>query len=195
MPNYCDIILTLRSDSKIDLERFYKENYLDENQPLSFHKQVPVIDDINCDNVWGTKCDPLYVEVEDNIHTEQPNIIYFFQTPWSPPMLWLEEILNRTPNMTIEIEYSEQGCDFWGKKVYTNNSCIFSEEKSLGEYNWNRIDKTIIDNILCKFVPLSDDNDTLNEIIEELSLHTNYSDNIQFYLKEYINLGYNPLFK
>ena len=212
MPNYCDNILTLtvlcnNDDADSSLQTFYKENYGNEYQPLTFQHAAPVLDSQDNNSVWGTKWDAIQVEFVEESET---TYIYDFQTAWSPPIGWLQIVASKYPEIRFEIEFSEPGCDFWGKDIYENGVNIVSEESTLGEHNWIHANKVILESIVEKYrdVILSDnhshtdssddetnnqtnnqtnDDDIVETIIEEFALVDSYSENIYGYVSEFID--------
>lgn len=210
MPNYCDNTLRLTRNSNNDndndsLQKFYKENYGNEYQVLTFQHAAPVLDSQANDSVWGTKWDAIEVEFEEE---SENTCIYFFQTAWSPPVGWLQIVASKYPDIRFEIEFSEPGCDFWGKDVYENGVNIVSEESTLAEYNWIHANKVILESIVEKYrdviMPPADthnnqtedtreneneneDEDIVETILEEFALVDSYCDNIYGYVSDFID--------
>jgi len=199
MPNYCDNTLTLIVSSAPSLQTFYKENYGNEYQALTFQHAAPVLDSQENDSVWGTKWDAIQVEFVEESET---TYIYHFQTAWSPPVGWLQIVASKYPEIRFEIEFSEPGCDFWGKDVYENGVNIVSEESTLGEHNWIHANKVILESIVEKYRDViippanlssdlsnnqTDDDDIVDTIIDEFALVDSYSDNIYGYVSDFID--------
>jgi len=59
---------------------------------------------------WGTKWD---VKAEIVAHTNG-EIVYSFDSAWSPPVDWLEKVAQDYPELEFELEYEETGMGFEG---------------------------------------------------------------------------------
>lgn len=63
-------------------------------------------------NNWGTKwdaCEPYIDESEPQFFSVS------FESAWSPPCNWIEDIMHKYTNLEFELEYDEPGCCFAGK--------------------------------------------------------------------------------
>ena len=148
MPNICNNKLILDASNEL-LNKFWKENRLivdnkEENRFLSFTKSFPMPENEswfhwNVNN-WGTQWDTLdsdLLEIDrlnDNLDTKHTKLTYTFGTARSPPSIWLEKIATIYKDITFELEFSEPGEDFYGKKKYVNGELIEDEECPLSEY-------------------------------------------------------------
>ena len=155
MPNWCDNTLNISGELN-ELENFYLENrnYSNEdnkNEELDFYKSVPIpenifIGDLSLQerqtnpNNWydwnltnlGTKWN-----VSDAYYTKNENeIIYEFETAWSPPTSWLEKTANKYPNLIFKMKYCELGCGFAGELVL-HGSVIVKHETWDPNEKWN----------------------------------------------------------
>lgn len=198
MPNYCSNTLVLKASTKEDLITFYKENYESEPQSLSFNQAIPVpimtstVTDYY--NAWGTKWEPSDIEVYEDFDMldeseDLPRFGYVFYTAWSPPLPWLAHVAQRYPQIHFELEYSEPGCDVWGKIQYKNGQCILSLEKALSEYNWEHADKDTLGKIVDSYRDQLQQHpeyadDIVDSIVEEFRDKDSYNENIEDYIRE-----------
>ena len=202
MPNYCNCSLTLSVDDedpniKDILLNFYNNNKK-ENLLLSFSKEVPMPESESenwyqwCVENWGTKWEPLDVYVEENYENVlSPNLSYFFDTAWSPPLDWLSKVSGKYPKITFFIEYSEPGMDIYGESRYTNGELTYELSSPLSLYNWSKIDISKLDEIILKKLYTlkkdnEDDDDFIEDVIYEYS-DGEHIDNINDKVKERIN--------
>ena len=190
MPNYCHNTLTITSKSKQSLEEFYQKNYKDKRQPLSFEKLVPVIsceendmNQLDCSEMWGTKWDAMDFEITSLI---DDTLTYDFYTAWSPPTTWLEKVAALYPVLNFEMEYSENGNDFWGKQIYSEGLMEKEECESLGKRNWRLCDKEILKAVIEKNMDLiTKDNYPLriDIIVDDYAFEGDYHENIEPYVE------------
>lgn len=152
MPKYCFNTLFLESDSIETLQSFYKDNYKDDKQHISFDKLVPVkkendntSNQSECCELWGTKTDACFSTFA---YDNYERLTYEFSTIDSPPTTWLHKIAQLYPNICFLIEYSEIKNDFWGKQIYVEGLMIDEECESLGAHNWKLCDKTLLYKII-----------------------------------------------
>ena len=201
MPNYCTNTLVLEATHE-ELNKFYIENKLvdtvkNEYSYLSFAKSVPQPENNNDwynwnINNWGTKWDTCECECDqvdsvfENLGTDFTNLTYHFDTAWGPPSNWLERVAEKYKNIHFDLEYSEPGMDFWGKKEYDNGSFISSEEMPLGEHNWSFVDEDILKNIIGKYTnEINEENihEMTEEIFEEYVNEDQYLENIHGFIE------------
>jgi len=71
---------------------------------------------------WGTKWDASDVRVYRGHKPER--LIYVFSTAWSPPTPWMEYVAGKYPHLAFELQFSEGGCDFSGKRKFKNGVII-----------------------------------------------------------------------
>ena len=193
MPNYCYNTLQVKyTNDQLLLERFYLENKTDVEEALnraselSFEKAVPTKEhtvDWHSE-YWGTKWDAIHVEC----CKEDEQIIYYFETAWSPPCAWLDVVAAKYPRLRFVLEYSESGLDFWGKDVYENGVQIVNKSMDLSEYNWENVDKVKMLDIIEKHSqePVTEENiDELTDIIMgEYGNADMYYENIESKIRE-----------
>ena len=55
-------------------------------------------------------------KIEDILNETHTKLVYNFDTAWSPPSKWLETIASIYKDITFELEFSEPGLNFYGKK-------------------------------------------------------------------------------
>lgn len=85
---------------------------------------------------WGTKWD--LADVYTSIGTEE--ILYEFDTAWSPPTELIKHLLEKYPALRFLLEYAECGNDFWG--VLDTKEELFTEGDSqdvTGAPEWIRL--------------------------------------------------------
>jgi hypothetical protein len=201
MPNYCNNKLILVASNEL-LNKFWIENRLmvddkEENRFLSFTKSVPRPENESSFhwniNNWGTKWDTLdsdLLEIDqlnDSLEKKHTELTYNFDTAWSPPSKWLETIASIYKDITFELEYSEPGLNFYGKKKFVNGELIDDEECDLSEYNWSRVNMEILNKIVSNYHDvLTDDN--IEEIAREIYLdyecEDDHLENINIYIED-----------
>lgn len=122
------------------------------NEALSFHALFPVPEHVRClpyhsvgaksvcdllgiayetcgyswelDN-WGTKWGGVDVWLDE----DSPKLLrYNFNTPWSPPMPWLNKVAADWPELTFDLEYTEPGMGFRGSVRYEDGKLVFENE-------------------------------------------------------------------
>lgn len=124
MPNWCSNILTItpkdnKKNTLMELKAFYYENKgsIDgERQDLTFSSGVPLpkkngeLDYDKRNVMWGTKWEPTDVYYED----KGDELHYSFETAWSPPIEWVENVSKYYPNLMFNLEYEEPGMGLYG---------------------------------------------------------------------------------
>jgi len=80
---------------------------------------------------WGTKWDLSDKKDDEEIEVERYDncVIFSFQTAWSPPVEWCQFAVSKFPNVTLELEYVEEGCDCRGHEIFEGEKAF----KSLGK--------------------------------------------------------------
>lgn len=139
MPNYVYNQLTVIGTNK-DIEMFYNENKQDDEHELSFNMSVPEPKDCKwyewrCDN-WGCKWDASYINYSDGYYT--------FNTPWSPPINWLKTVSIKYPKLTFNIQYEDEGFDFFGTSIIKKGN-----EKEVEAYSYDDVLTYVIVNYGC----------------------------------------------
>ena len=205
MPNYCYNTLSVTSDNFEDIKLFFDSNKSINNQDnndnslLSFEKSVPkpeIEEDWYNWNIqnWGTKWDAIDVvinnESEEEFSLENTNeLIYTFSTAWGPALTWLETVSKKYPNLCFENEYFESGMDFYGKRIYSNGELSEDIEMNLSEYNWEKVDKELLLQVIKEKVNLDEEyelEDLVEEVVEDYGNNDEYLDNIHSYVEEEI---------
>ena len=124
---------------------------------IGIHPDVPVEDYViegwynaNCD-YWGCKWD---VEFDEDMWDMDDDdcMTGSFDTAWSPPVAFCNELFEKFPGITLmELTYEEGGCDFCGKTTYEryNDGQTHIEEESYPyekglyilqtDYFWSRL--------------------------------------------------------
>jgi len=124
MPNYCSNTLTMTAISN-KAKKLLKEYYAlveEETYPevlfQHFYPRPDMEDESirewNCEN-WGTKwdADDCSLEFEFELAGTNPKFIAEFQTAWSPPVAFYENM--KEVGFSIEATYNEPGMEFLGK--------------------------------------------------------------------------------
>jgi len=170
MPNYCNNRLILKGHS-FELDKFFNDNYENEEQCLSFNKLVRLPEEEK-DNWydwqstnWGTKWDSGYptYKKEANI------LIYEFDTAWSPPNEWFKSIYKKY-NIDMLLLYYEPGCNFSGCYEKSDNEFneIDFDTNEICKYHVEINIKNVIDNIMNEIID-STDITTLNELLNHVN--------------------------
>lgn len=73
---------------------------------------------------WGTK----WNTVDASLRDFSDHLFYTFHTAWSPPISAIQQLAEDYPELRIEIEYDEPGCDFWGRTVFVGGEITREEE-------------------------------------------------------------------
>ena len=204
MPNFCNNKLILVASNEL-LNKFWIENRLmvddkEENRFLSFTKSVPRPENESSFhwniNNWGTKWDTLDCnlievdEIDDILNENHTKLTYNFDTAWSPPSKWLETIASIYKDITFELEFSEPGLNFYGKKKFENGELIDDEECDLSEYNWSRVNMKILNKIVSNYHDvLTDDNieEIAREIYSDYECEDEHLENINIYIEDLLS--------
>ena len=122
MPNWCWNHLEVHGDEK-QLHEFVEKSTktigtsdLRSGDEFSFEGTLPRGDrkdwyDWSLNN-WGTKWDAC----EPNIcHNDIDYFAVSFESAWSPPITWIENIIKDFPNLSFTLEYEEPGMCFGGR--------------------------------------------------------------------------------
>lgn len=133
MPNWCNNVLQVLDDKKIDLKKDLNK-FKDETGDIDFQKILPCPEEFYkddrwynwCVNNWGTKwsCDGCSFS-EDGKSVS-------FSTAWSPPIGVVKE-LSKILDCDLRLIYSEPGMNFHGeyqvfKDGYISDDCYSLEE-------------------------------------------------------------------
>ena len=162
MPNWCSNILEIRGEES-EIERFYLENrrkrednemktsssesdcetdYEPDDEELSFEKSVPIGDDYNrAVTEWGTKWDV----GEVILNRTESELIYEFETAWSPPEQWLEKVASKYNTLEFDMESIERGMDFHVFYEFRNGEQI---KREFHEHNKFMMEKYGLDKVI-----------------------------------------------
>tara|TARA_Y100001938_G_scaffold149911_1_gene238677 strand:+ start:1208 stop:1756 length:549 start_codon:yes stop_codon:yes gene_type:complete len=128
MPNWCWNHLEVSGD-EIQLREFVEKSTINikENDEFSFEGTLPRGDRKDWYNWsienWGTKWDACEACINHN------DIDYFavsFETAWSPPIDWIENIMKNFPDLCFTLEYEEPGMCFGGK-LFAQHERVFED--------------------------------------------------------------------
>jgi len=117
MPNWCWNHLEVSGDEK-QLQEFVEKSTtnIETSDEFSFEGTLPRGDrkdwyNWSLDN-WGTKWDAC----EPNIcHNDIDYFAVSFETAWSPPIDWINNIMQDFPDLCFTLEYDEEGMCFGGR--------------------------------------------------------------------------------
>ena len=200
MPNWCfnQLKLTCSEDS---LKRFYEENKNnEEDQELDFLKSVPQPEHISSTNGdlssnelltipnwynWnlsnlGTKWNVRDAEYINN----NENIIYNFETAWSPPIPWVFKVSIKYSEITFELDYSEEAMGFAGLIEIKNGNVIKEIDKDPQEEIFKELKNEIIeiinnflkekDAVDIKDLDSNNNEELLEDIIDEIDTNLGF---------------------
>jgi len=95
--------------------------------PMTKEIQKKLLEKYGCDNWydwcvenWGTKWD---VEAE-LVDESEIYLRYEFDSAWSPPIDWLEEVAKQFPKLHFKLKYEEEGMGFMGIAIGENGEVI-----------------------------------------------------------------------
>ena len=146
MPNWCWNMLEVAGDKK-QLHEFVEKSTtnIETSDEFSFEGTLPRGDrkdwyDWSVEN-WGTKWDACEPHINHN------DIDYFcvsFESAWSPPIAWIDNIMQDFPDLSFTLEYEEPGMCFGGRlsaqyKIIWDDLCWeldAASECCEGEVNW-----------------------------------------------------------
>ena len=147
MPNWCWNYLEVHGDEKQLQEFVEKSENCPEGSEFTFNGTHPMPEDLDitcgtqtqeekeqamlnkakygcstwyewCCKEWGTKWDACEAHIDHN------DINYFavsFETAWSPPIAWIDNIIQDFPNLQFTLEYEEPGMGFGGRLLAQHN--------------------------------------------------------------------------
>lgn len=198
MPNYCYNVLQVECMNNPEiLDQFYYDNKMEvevecqsdpdfkKESELTFEKAIPTKEySVEWHNTfWGTKWDAINVECIK----EKEEMTYYFETAWSPPCAWLEVVASKYSGLQFTLEYSESGMDFCGKQKYENGKRTFDASMELSKYNWEKVNKNMMLDIVKKYSEqiITEDNidEMTEQIMEEYGDLDTYYDNIECYIQ------------
>ncbi len=137
MPNWCHNTMDV-SGCEDDVARFAEAVRVSEEQPLSFARLVPPPAGATLGwaiEYWGCKWDARFggpanalaydssadVEAAFDAHglTITPTVAVFkFDTPWSPPLRFVETASEQFPQLTFVLRFAEVGANVAGETSY-----------------------------------------------------------------------------
>ena len=113
MPNHVYNVLEIHGEEK-ELKKFLKKNNGSPEQPLDFNKAVKMPKGYDQNSKWykwavkhwGTKWNAYDIEITDD--SKNGELIYRFQTAWSPPENWLRKLAKKWKTLEIEMCFEEE---------------------------------------------------------------------------------------
>lgn len=126
MPNWCTNTLTIYGGAK-SIKEFKKKAYrkvvenneIKEETDLSFEQFLPIPLEKKedgwydwCISNWGTKWDACSVCLEPS--NKKTQLIYTFDTAWSPPCNIVTEMSKQFPSLLFHLHYDEPSMQFAG---------------------------------------------------------------------------------
>lgn len=76
-------------------------------------------------NNWGTKWDAAEASLDIQDNEDGTSTAYYnFETAWSPPEAWLEEVAPNYTDLSIKLEYREEGVGFAGFLGFHKGSIV-----------------------------------------------------------------------
>lgn len=107
MPNFTYCSLNI-DGPKEELEKFLQENK-SEDSDLDFSKSVPLENDIDASNDWGTKWNA--IECESDFYNDGDGGVtlhYQFQTAWDEPYAWFSAVAEKYPNLEFAMYFEDE---------------------------------------------------------------------------------------
>tara|TARA_R100001460_G_scaffold5911_3_gene15902 strand:+ start:553 stop:1134 length:582 start_codon:yes stop_codon:yes gene_type:complete len=139
MPNWCwnNLEVMCAEEHISELQDFVEKSTKATKEEFSFEGTHPMPEEIretttadkpcwydwSCDN-WGTKWDAC----ESHVNESEPQ--YFsvgFETAWSPPIAWIQNIMDKYPNLEFSLEYDEPGMAYGGHLIAESFSGRFED--------------------------------------------------------------------
>ena len=142
MPNWCWNHLEVTGD-EIQLREFVEKSTIniEENDEFSFNGTYPMPEDLNITSgtqtqeekeqailneakygytdwyhwrvaEWGTKWDACEPNID---HNDKDYFAVTFESAWSPPIAWIDNIMQDFPDLSFTLEYEEPGMCFGGR--------------------------------------------------------------------------------
>jgi len=146
MPNFCENTVVITGDTKQiqDLCKRAENKKEGDNKELlfSFEKFIPTPPEFLrgdewydgwCEwriTNWGTKRDTIFSKRE----WQGQELIYNFDTAWSPPLTFLESLSGMYPRLSIRIMYQEGDNCIYGEATFENGVCVNEKSYSEEEY-------------------------------------------------------------
>lgn len=155
MPNWCENTLTVSCahENKSILAKFKKRARNDgDNMDLSMDNFIPLPDHLRknggwyqwCIDNWGTKWDVTDVKLISKTKTE---LVYKFDTAWSPPQEFIDKVVAMYPKLSFQLEFVETGVGFCGTYYGSEGECY-------GEFN-----DCFTCTVKCPYIVEDDEND------------------------------------
>lgn len=140
MPNWCENRLEVQGDEKevhgwVEQASSLRGPDVDP-QPIHFAAFVSQPDDLPDTEIidwrynnWGTKWEPEFFSMD----RLQGGATYYFETPWGPPLVWIEQVSRQYPALEFRLVYAEPGMDFSGDVVIKSGRVLRETEGCYGE--------------------------------------------------------------
>ena len=140
MPNWCwnHLEVMCTKEHVAELQDFVEKSTKATGEEFSFEGTHPMPKELEetkslsdepnwynwrCDN-WGTKWDAC----EPRINESEPQCFSVgFETAWSPPIAWIQNIMDKYPNLEFSLEYDEPGMAYGGHLIANSSSGRFED--------------------------------------------------------------------
>lgn len=137
MPNWCDNAITITGKPKM-LSKLLKQVETtvseagDDSTLFDFNKIVPMPNGVDwyswsIEN-WGTKWNASDVVILDEYSWEEGEVIFVFQTAWSPPVPVIKKLSKDNPSVKIVHKFVEEGMGYYGTYEYKKGEYEVVEE-------------------------------------------------------------------
>lgn len=128
MPNWCENNLTIIGEEEL-VSQFLRENIGDTEEQkdvLLFSNALPVAEGQHASDIWGTKWLPItnYIgfSQDESLQYKSDKVItrldIAFDSAWSPPLGWLQEVASKYKGLMFNLSYVEYGIGFLGRDSY-----------------------------------------------------------------------------
>ena len=117
-------VLSVPYDHRSATEIYNKLDLPDDERPQSGYEW----ERINWGVKWGASDAHMH-------HSEDKMVCYSFQTPWSPPMDFMEKIVKDYPELCFKLEYEEPGMAFAGKTEWQDGLCTFEDSWDIEDHS------------------------------------------------------------
>lgn len=130
MPNYCSNVLIVSCKDVKKLDEFKSKLKFKYNNVVDFFETfVPAKSHEERVENWGTKWDACDCEMITN----HDNIVFKFESAWSPPLNFLETIAEQYDTFKFELAYCEIGVQVYGVIKYKKRCRVHQSTTDMNE--------------------------------------------------------------